>query len=183
MMASSTGPLRGSGLRVFILAFVVFAYFMPQWADWNIDYRIDLVHAVVDGHTVRIDRYHYNTWDKAVYRGHYYSDKAPGTAFLGALVYGAYAGLRDVPVFSQAFAALRANHAWDVAIALGKTNTQASPAAKGRVLGGCQRSGIRGNVQYIRWGNRLVPPMRDWALSKYLVTIGVNALLSALFAA
>src|SRR5207302_110222 len=73
--------------------------------------------------------------------------------------------------------------AWNVPIALGKSDTQNAPAAKGRVLGGCQRSGVAGNVQYIPWGNRLVPPVRDWALSKYLITIGTAGLISALFAA
>jgi len=168
---------------VFLLTFFVYAYFMPRWADWNIDSRLDLVHAIVDGHTLMIDRYHWNTWDKAVFRGHYYSDKAPGTAFLGAIAYGAYALARSSPVLSDAIAALRRNDAWNVAIALGETNTQNSPAPKGTNLGGCQRAGVQGNVQYIPWGNRLVPPVRDWALSKYFITAAVVALPSALFAA
>jgi hypothetical protein len=155
---------------------------MPQWADWNIDSRLDLVHAIVDGHTVRIDRYHQNTWDKAVYKGHYYSDKAPGTAILGVPVYAGFVGARKLPVLGDGIRALERNDAWKVAIRLGKSDTQKAPAQKGRTLGGCQRSGA-GNVQVIPWGNRLVPPMRTWALSKYVVTIGVDALLSALFVA
>ena len=155
---------------------------MPQWADWNIDSRLDLVHAIVDGHTLRIDQFHWNTWDKAVFQGHFYSDKAPGTAFLGTVVYAGYALARRAPLSSSLISALERNNAWRVPIALGRSDTQNAPAAKGRVLGGCQRGGAA-NVQYIPWGNRLVPPMRDWALSKYVVTIGVDAFLSALFAA
>lgn len=174
---------RGTPLRVFLLALVVFAYVMPQWADWNIDSRIDLVHAIVDDHSLSIDRYHQNTWDKAVYKGHYYSDKAPGTAMLGVPVYAAFVAARHVPLLSSGISDLEKNAAWNTAIALGKSDTQAAPAPKGRNLGGCQRFGIAHNVQVIPWGNRLVPPMRDWALSKYVVTIGVVGLLSALFAA
>jgi hypothetical protein len=38
-------------------------------------------------------------------------------------------------------------------------------------------------VQYIPWGNRLVRPERAWALSKYVITVGGVALISALFVA
>jgi hypothetical protein len=56
--------------------------------------RLDLLHAVQQG-TVTIDAYHSNTSDVAAYRGHYYSDKAPGTVALAwpAFAAGA-AGLR-----------------------------------------------------------------------------------------
>lgn len=174
---------RGPVLRVFLLAFVVYAYFMPRWADWNIDSRLDLVHAIVDYHSLNIDHVHWNTWDKAVYRGHYYSDKAPGTALLGAVVYAGFVAARAAPVLGGGIRKLESSSAWNDAIALGRTDTQGAPAAKGRILGGCQRTGQKGNVQYIPWGNRLVPPMREWALSKYVVTIGVVALISALFVA
>lgn len=170
-------------VRVFLFAFLVYAYFMPRWADWNTDSRIDLVHAIVDRHTVRIDRYHWNTWDKAEYRGHYYSDKAPGTAVLGTVVYALFVGARSAPITGDAIRGLERNQAWNVAISVGRQDTQNSPAPKSQNLGGCQRAGGGGNVQYIPWGNRLVPPFQDWALSKYVITVGVNALLSALFVA
>ncbi|GAC1442924.1 MAG: hypothetical protein NVSMB52_00660 [Chloroflexota bacterium] len=171
---------RGSLVRVFLLAFVLFAYFMPRWADWNIDSRLDLVHAIVDGHTFRIDTYHWNTWDKAVFAHHFYSDKAPGTAFLGAIVYAGFIGARQTPGLGGAVRQVERSGAWNDAISLGRSATQYSPGPKGSRLGGCQRAG-GGNVQYIPWGNRLYPPFREWALSKYVVTIGVDALLSALF--
>jgi hypothetical protein len=176
-------PARGPAVRVFLLAFVVYAYFLPRWADWNIDSRFDLTRAIVDVHSLRINRFHFNTWDKAVYKGHFYSDKAPGTAVLGAVVYAGYLVAKHVPVLKSGIADIQTNSLWNVAIRLGKTSTQAAPAPKGTNLGGCQRAGGGGNVQYIPWGNRLYPPFRDWALSKYVTTVGVVALTSAAFLA
>lgn len=174
---------RGDILRVFLLAFVIYAYFMPRWADWNIDSRFDLTRALVDRHTVRIDAFNANTWDKAVFHHHFYSDKAPGTAVMGAVVYAGFALARQTPLLGGGIRALETNSAWNVPIALGKTDTQLAPAGTGRRLGGCRRAGLAATVQVIPWGNRLVPPFRDWALSKYLTTIGVDAFQSALFAA
>jgi hypothetical protein len=58
---------------------------------WNVNSRFDLVFAVVDHHTLSIDAYHdtppYETGDKAVYNGHYYSDKTIGLALLGVPAY------------------------------------------------------------------------------------------------
>ena len=173
-------PDRRAVVRVFVLAFAIYAYFMPRWADWNIDSRLDLAHAIVDKQTLRIDAYNQNTWDKAVYQGHYYSDKAPGTAFLGAIVYAGYRLAHVTPGVGGAIDALERNSAWNPAIQLGKLDTQSQPAAKGRVLGGCQGGS---NVMVIPWGNRLVPPFRDWALSKYVITIGAVAFPCAIFIA
>ncbi|MGH2449618.1 MAG: hypothetical protein ACRDFS_13580 [Chloroflexota bacterium] len=169
-------------VRVFLLAFVLFAYFMPRWADWNIDSRFDLSRALVDHRTLSLGRSNWNTWDKAVYKGKFYSDKAPGTAVLGAVVYAGFAAVRGAPLLGDAIHDLENNRAWNVAIALGRSGTQKDPPAKGRRLGGCRRAGISGSVQYIPWGNRLVPPIRDWALSKYISTIGGVDLIAALFA-
>ncbi len=47
---------------------------------------MDLVRAIVEQRTLSIDSYHVNTGDKAFFNGHYYSDKAPGTAFLASPV-------------------------------------------------------------------------------------------------
>src|SRR5579872_1660146 len=176
--------VRGATLaRVFLLAFVVFGYFMPRWADWNIDSRFDLSRALIDKHSVRIDAYHFNTWDKAVYKGHYYSDKAPGTALLGAAAYGVFALARSAPLTGSVIRHLEASSAWNPVIQLGKLDTQSQPAAPGRNLGGCQRTGVAGNAMFIPWGNRLVPPFQDWALSKYVVTVATVGLLSAIFVA
>lgn len=176
-------PARRPAIRVFLLAFIVYAYFLPRWADWNIDSRFDLTRAIVDIGTLRIDRFHFNTWDKAVYQGHFYSDKAPGTAVLGAVVYAGYVAAKHVPLLRSGITSVQANALWDVAIRLGRTSTQKAPAPKGTNLGGCQRTGGGGNVQFIPWGNRLYPPFRDWALSKYITTVGVVGFTSAAFLA
>jgi hypothetical protein len=176
-------PGRRGVVPVFLLALIVFAYFMPQWADWNIDSRIDLVHAVVDNGSLNINHTHWNTWDKAVYKGNFYSDKAPGSAFLGVVAYAGFAAARAVPVLRGGVHFVEKSVAWNTAIRLGFSNTQNQPAPKGYDLGGCQRTGTAGNVQYIPWGNRLVPPFADWALSKYFVTIAVVGLISAAFTA
>ena len=44
--------------------------------------RLDLLRALVERGTLEIDAYHDNTPDKAYKGGHFYSDKAPGTALL-----------------------------------------------------------------------------------------------------
>jgi hypothetical protein len=64
---------------IFTLLFASYAYFY-QAGGWNQNSRFDLVRAVTNDHAVRIDPYQQNTGDKAMYDGHYYSDKAPGLA-------------------------------------------------------------------------------------------------------
>src|SRR5438876_3836154 len=56
-----------------------YAYFY-QAGGWNQNSRFDLVRALVERGTVRIDAYADNTGDKTVFDGHVYSDKAPGQA-------------------------------------------------------------------------------------------------------
>jgi hypothetical protein len=55
--------------------------------------RLDLLHALVNQGSFRIDVYHRNTTDKAVLDQHYFSDKAPGTAALAFPAFAAAAGL------------------------------------------------------------------------------------------
>lgn len=45
--------------------------------------RINMLHAMVVEGRMNIDTMHRNTQDVALYRGKYYSDKAPGTTYLG----------------------------------------------------------------------------------------------------
>jgi hypothetical protein len=61
--------------------FLSFIYFY-EGGGWNQNSRFDLLRAIVEQHTLQIDAYHENTQDKAHFRGHYYSDKAPGLVFL-----------------------------------------------------------------------------------------------------
>ncbi len=64
-----------------VVIFATYAYFYPA-GGWNQNSRFDMVRAMLEQHTLRIDAYHDNTEDKAISGGHYYSDKAPGLAFL-----------------------------------------------------------------------------------------------------
>jgi hypothetical protein len=71
-------------VRALLIAAVVlisYAYFYEA-GGWNQNSRFDLVRAVVERGTLRIDAYHENTDDKAFANGHYYSDKAPGLALV-----------------------------------------------------------------------------------------------------
>jgi hypothetical protein len=73
---------------VLLAALLLLAYgFFQQRPAWNEYSRYDLVRALVEQGTTQIDTYHENTGDKAFYAGHWYSDKAPGTALLGVPVY------------------------------------------------------------------------------------------------
>lgn len=65
--------------------FLSFIYFY-EGGGWNQNSRFDLLRAIVEKHTLTIDAYHENTQDKAHFRGHYYSDKAPGLVFLAVPV-------------------------------------------------------------------------------------------------
>jgi len=60
-----------------VLLLLTYAYFY-QGASWGTAVRYDLVRALAEKGTVCIDAFHQNTGDKAVWKGHYYCDKAPG---------------------------------------------------------------------------------------------------------
>ena len=73
---------------IVLVVLLLFAYgFFQQHPAWNEFSRYDLVRALVEQGTTQIDSYQDNTGDKAFYAGHWYSDKAPGTALLGVPVY------------------------------------------------------------------------------------------------
>lgn len=70
---------------VFLAVFAVLAFIGPatdQLANPNMSSRLALALAIVEDQAVTIDRFAPYTIDKAFYQGHFYSDKAPGMAFL-----------------------------------------------------------------------------------------------------
>jgi hypothetical protein len=76
-------PHRLFGRADWVLAITLilsYAYFY-QAGGWNQNSRLDLVRAIVEGGTTRIDAYVDNTGDRSLVNGHAYSDKAPGQAF------------------------------------------------------------------------------------------------------
>ncbi len=75
---------------LFVLLLVSFTYFFPRWAMWGPNTKLDLMMAIVDQGTLSIDDYYQNTGDYALYKGVHYSDKAPGTSFLGVPFYAIF---------------------------------------------------------------------------------------------
>ncbi|MDQ3128341.1 MAG: hypothetical protein M3Q66_07820, partial [Chloroflexota bacterium] len=78
--------LISRGHLILALGLLLCYGFFRQHPLWNEFSRYDLVQALVDTGSPIIDAYHENTGDKAFYDGHYYSDKAPGSALLGVPV-------------------------------------------------------------------------------------------------
>jgi hypothetical protein len=77
-------PARGDRSLYFALALVLlasYAYFY-QAGGWNQNSRFALVRAMTERDTLRIDDYHDATGDRALWKGHFYSDKAPGTSLV-----------------------------------------------------------------------------------------------------
>lgn len=78
-------------LWLFLAVVLPGATFYHGTTDWNVNTRLALVFAIVDQQTVSIDFYHdlppYQTDDKALYKGRYYSDKIIGHAVLGLPAY------------------------------------------------------------------------------------------------
>jgi hypothetical protein len=95
MIAYDTMPRMSSARRALILGlslFLSFAYFY-EGGGWNQNTRFDLVRALVEDGTVRIDVYHENTGDKAHLGTHYYTDKAPGASLVAVPFVAAVRGM------------------------------------------------------------------------------------------
>jgi len=75
---------------LFALLLAAYVYFFPRWALWGANTKLDLMMAIVDQGTFSIDDYYENTGDYALYDGVHYSDKAPGTSFLGVPFYALF---------------------------------------------------------------------------------------------
>ncbi len=89
------------------LLFCCYIYVLPRWSDWNQNSRLNLVLALVDDGTPRIDRYVANTGDYALFAGHAYTDKPPGLSFLGVPVYAALRPALDMPLAQAQMERLR----------------------------------------------------------------------------
>ena len=73
----------------FLCVITCYAYFIHfiGAGSWNAASRLNLTYALAEHGTFIIDKYHQNTGDKALYNGHYYTDKAPGPSFLAVPFY------------------------------------------------------------------------------------------------
>jgi hypothetical protein len=96
---------------LFLLLLLCYTYTLPRWADPNQNSRLDMVVAVVDDGTFQIDNYVENTVDYAEVGEHYYSDKAPGAAFLGIPVYAVLKRFLDLPIMDSLMGRLVGNEA------------------------------------------------------------------------
>jgi hypothetical protein len=108
-------PMRRAQILLFLSVFLSLAAIDHTHTGWNINSRLDLVFAVVEEGTFRIDTFHdtrpTKTMDKSIFGGHYYSDKAIGVS---ALAVPPYAAMRVIwrlfgaePSFRQANYLLR----------------------------------------------------------------------------
>ena len=79
--------LKKTEVWLFLLLLFSYVYFFPRWGDWGQKSRLDLTMAIVDHRTFAIDMYHENTGDKALFNGHYYTDKSIGPSFLAVPIY------------------------------------------------------------------------------------------------
>jgi hypothetical protein len=100
-----------STVLIFAVLLFCYVYFLPRWADPNQNSRLDTVVAVVDDGTFQIDDYVENTVDYAKVGEHYYSDKAPGAAFLGIPVYAVLKRFLDLPIMDGLMGRLANNEA------------------------------------------------------------------------
>ena len=96
---------------LFLTLLICYEYFLPRWADPSQNSRLDMVVAVVEDGTFRIDDYVDNTVDYAKVGDHYYSDKPPGAAFLGIPVYAVVKLFFDLPIMGGVMDWLSANEA------------------------------------------------------------------------
>jgi len=78
---------RRAAIVAIVLVGVAFATLIQSFS-WNQTSHYDLIRALNDGETT-IDRYQANTGDKAYYKGHWYSARAPGLALFSIPFYNA----------------------------------------------------------------------------------------------
>jgi len=75
-------------LKMFLLLFIAYAFFITGFHSANEGSALALTKAIVDDKTLSIDNYRdLASVDVSFYNGKYYSDKAPGRAFLGIPIY------------------------------------------------------------------------------------------------
>jgi MFS family permease len=75
-------------IKIFLLLFIVYAYFITGFHSANEGSALALTKAIVDNQKLSIDEYKdLASVDISYYKDHYYSDKDLGRAFLGVPIY------------------------------------------------------------------------------------------------
>jgi len=83
--------------KIFLTFLIIYLCF-ARFQYFDDDVKLDLTRAIVDEHRFEIDSYVENTGgDRAYYKGHYYSDKAPGSSFLTIPVYAIFKLFFGIP--------------------------------------------------------------------------------------
>jgi len=106
---------------IFLILLICYGYFLPRWAEWNQNSRMDLTLALVEQRTFAIDDYYENTGDYAVHGDHVYTDKAPGTSLLGVPAYAVFRFLARIPAMDQLLERLSATSAFQTTLREGGT--------------------------------------------------------------
>ncbi len=88
-------------LSLILVLLFGYAYFLPRWAEWNQNSRIDLTMALVEEGRFAIDTFYHNTGDYSQYGGHIYTDKAPGTSLMGVPAYAAFRLIERLPFVTR----------------------------------------------------------------------------------
>ncbi len=88
-------------LVIVLLLLFCYAYFLPRWAEWNQNSRIDLTMALVEEGRFAIDSFYQNTGDFSEYGGHIYTDKAPGTSLAGVPAYFLFRHIEQIPLVAR----------------------------------------------------------------------------------
>ena len=91
ILAKKSADRHVTGLAIWLLGMLLYVH-QGRFDSPTPFSRLALLHALVRDGTLAIDRWHERTPDKAFAKGHYYSDKAPGTAALALPAFAAAAG-------------------------------------------------------------------------------------------
>jgi len=94
---------RKIGLLIFLGLLLSYFFFSQDYKNANVVSRMGLTLSILQERTVKINRFHEATVDKAYYNGDYYSDKSPGIALsslpISAVVYNILRIFDPNPVF------------------------------------------------------------------------------------
>ena len=91
----------GNALFVFLVVVTCSGYFFPRLSNWESNSRMDLVYALGDKATIRIDDYYLNTQDRAYFRGHYYTEKSIGPSLTAVPLYEAFRAIVRLPPLAR----------------------------------------------------------------------------------
>lgn len=82
--------------RLFLAIWVIYVLHVVPGGGVNPNRYFDLIHSLVDQHSITIDAYHENTIDKAFKDGHFYSAGLPGPSLIGIPAYLAFKPMYQV---------------------------------------------------------------------------------------